>query len=97
MLVVLSGGMRDGRIYYVDAHAPSVDFDNGPARSAERYVRSQPEESNSTALGAAIVFRLVVDEDPEVRSPLVDLAGDTGRIVSGSENPRGPGIPSLLG
>ncbi len=65
MLAVLAGGDRDGRIYYVDAEAPTVDFTGAPGRGPERYVRSAPEEAASTALGAAVVFRLAVSPEPD--------------------------------
>jgi hypothetical protein len=94
MLAVLSGGVRDGRIYYVDADAPSVDFDNGPGRAGERYVRSQPEESQFTALGAAVVFQLSDDDSPRANGT-GDSADGSRPAVSPSDL-RAREKPSLL-
>jgi hypothetical protein len=61
VLAVLSGGVRDGRMYYVDVSAPTVEFTASPGRPAEHYVRSAPELTTSTALGQAVVFRHVAE------------------------------------
>ena len=81
MLAVLAGGVRDGRIYYVDTGAASVDFDGAPGRGPERYVRSAPEEAASTALGAAVVFRLAaVPERGTEGSPCANATEVSSRV-----------------